>query len=154
MFTGHSQRIHQYSYLQDNLRQKIALALEHILRDPNTEEKVIEQGDLWYNIIEAQTVLTTERQFEIHKEFIDVHVLLDGQEYMGYAHDELTINDLHMVDQDVYFGTSTEGRFLEMNPGEIVIFFPNEIHKPLCHLNGHSRKVRKAIIKIRQTSLV
>lgn len=154
MFTGHLQRIHQYSYLQDNLRQKITLALEHIMHDPTTEEKVIEEGDLWYNIIEAQTVLTTERQFEIHKEYIDVHVLLDGQEYMGYAHDELVVNDLHMVDQDVYFGTSTEGRYLEMKPGEIVMFFPNEIHKPLCHLTGQAKKVRKAIIKIRQASLV
>ncbi len=153
MFTGQWHRIHQYSYLKDDLRHKIAHALKHIVNEPDTMEKILEEGNLWYNIIEVNTELAEDRQFEIHKHFIDVHVLLEGQEFMGYAHDELVVNDLRMADQDVYFGLSQEGRYLEMNPGEMAMFFPHEIHKPLCHLSGQPRKVRKAIIKIRQASL-
>lgn len=153
MFTGRWDRIEQYPYLEQNLRKKIAQALEHIINQPEITEMILEEGNLWYNIIEVDTAAADERQFEIHKHFIDVHVLLAGQEVMGYAHDELAVNDLHMADDDVYFGTSTHGRYLQMKPGEMAMFFPHEIHKPLCHLDGEPAKVTKAIIKIRQASL-
>ncbi len=153
MFIGNYNNIAQYDYLSQSLVNKIKQALNLILSNPVVGNHVLEENDFWCEILDLNSSPANTKNFEIHKQFIDVHVLLKGQEIMGFANGELTVTDCSMSDKDVYFGTARDGRYAELNEGELAIFYPGEIHKPLCHIEGGAQQVNKAVIKIRQSSL-
>lgn len=153
MFIGNYHKIDHYDYLSQPLVDKIKQALTLILSNPVADNHVLEENDFWCEILDLNSSLVSSKNFEIHKQFIDVHVLIKGQEIMGFANGELTVTDLSMSDKDVYFGTAPDGRYVALKEGELAIFYPGEIHKPLCHLEGEAQQIQKAVIKIRQSSL-
>ncbi|HEY5715080.1 MAG TPA: YhcH/YjgK/YiaL family protein [Psychromonas sp.] len=153
MFIGNYSKIDQYDYLNQPLVSKIKQALTLILSNPVVGNHVLEENDFWCEILDLNSSPASGKNFEIHKLFIDVHVLIKGQEIMGFANGELTVTDLSMGDKDVYFGITRDGRYVALNEGELAIFYPGEIHKPLCHLEGEAQQIKKAVIKIRQSSL-
>ncbi|MFT6141350.1 MAG: biofilm protein TabA [Psychromonas sp.] len=154
MFVGNYNKIAEYGYLSQPLVNKIKQALTLILSGPVVGNHVIEENDFWFEMLELSTRPANSKNFEIHKQFIDVHVLIKGQEIMGFANNELTVTDLSMSAEDVYFGTTQNGQYIELNEGGVAIFYPGEIHKPLCHIEGDAQQVRKAVIKIRQSFLI
>ncbi|XAW88078.1 YhcH/YjgK/YiaL family protein [Vibrio sp. CDRSL-10 TSBA] len=153
MFTGRWDNLQRYPYIKNNLKHIVQQALKVIEEQTKPGNIVLQPDDVWIEMKHVNTDPADGRMFEIHKQFIDVHVLLEGEEYMGFAHDELVVEDLSLVEHDVYFGSSREGRYFLMKPGELAVFFPGEVHKPQCHLGDESVSLRKAVIKIRQSIL-
>jgi biofilm protein TabA len=49
---------------------------------------------------------------------------------------------------DLYFleHSSTNGSVV-LNKGEFVVFYPGEIHKPMCHVAGRASSVKKLVVK-------
>jgi len=154
VFIGNYNKIAEYDYLSQPLVNKIKQALTLIFSNPGVGNHVIEENNFWCEILDLNTHWANSRNFEIHKQFIDVHVLTKGQEIMGFANGALSVTDFSMSDKDVYFGTTRDGRYIALNEGELAIFYPGEIHKPLCHIEGEAQQINKAVIKIRQSSLI
>lgn len=89
------------------------------------------------------------RRLEGHRKFIDVVLLVDGEEWIGV----LPITDARGVteeipDRDLYFyeGTAEETR-VHMRPGRFLICFPDDLHRPLCATADGPAKIRKAVLK-------
>ncbi len=96
------------------------------------------------------TEAPTVRKAEGHRRFIDVVLLLRGEEWIGCR----PLSDAGAVtesyeDRDLYFfeGAGEETR-VHMLPGYFLICFPEDVHRPLCQGKRGPAEIRKAVLKL------
>jgi biofilm protein TabA len=89
------------------------------------------------------------RKLEGHRRFIDVVLLLRGEEWIGCRplSDAGKLTEAY-ADRDLYFfeGAQEETR-VHMLPGRFLICFPEDLHRPLCEGKEGPAKIRKAVLK-------
>lgn len=84
---------------------------------------------------------------EAHMKHIDIQVPLSGVETYGWTDRGCLKNGLgYQEEQDIEFFDCTPETWLDIAPGEFVLFFPNDGHAPLV---GEEPFIRKAVFKIR-----
>lgn len=93
-----------------------------------------------------------DRKAEAHKKFIDVVFEADAEEEWIGVQPIYEAGPLieSYEDRDLYFyraGRSREAK-LYLTTGWFVIFYPNELHRPLCQGEKGSLPLRKAVIKV------
>ena len=109
---------------------------------------VIVENDVWCSIQNREAASFEEpNKLEVHDSFLDVHILLEGNETIGFrdrvkcdtaevVYDEA--NDIAMMNEDpeVYVSCGVDN---------FLICFPTDAHAPLL---GYG-KIKKAVIKVR-----
>ncbi|ANU38988.1 YhcH/YjgK/YiaL family protein [Vibrio scophthalmi] len=153
MFIGHIDHLPNQQFLSAALLHKMQLAFDAIAATPELGEKVLIENELSYNIVQGKRTSPLNKAAEIHHQYIDVHLTLDGEEHIGYATQSLEITDESQSNCDLYFGPLEEEHYVRLGMGEFAVFFPHEIHKPLCNYRDDIALVTKAIIKIRYDKL-
>ena len=99
-------------------------------------------------IQEGETRPFDEADFEIHKDYIDMQVLLDGEEMCEYA-DAAALEEKSPYDSggDIQWLTGSGQKFT-VKPDMFYIMYPTDAHKPCCH-EARKTSYRKAVVKIR-----
>lgn len=107
----------------------------------------IDGDNLYLNIVDAQMRPSVEARLEVHDRYIDVQVPLSCQETFGIkSRAECTEPDGSMdTEKDIMFFNDVIDTFVNVRPGEVMVFPPNTAHAPLIG-EGH---IRKAIFKVR-----
>lgn len=115
----------------------------------------IEGDDIFLLIQEMDTKPAAMLRPEAHRRYIDVQILLSGSESFGIAFPDPTLQPvedrLEKDDIAFYPGHKSE-YFLTLTPGDFVVFFPGEFHRPCSALQEPSF-IRKAVIKVDQRLL-
>lgn len=107
-------------------------------------------GDrLYASVATYETGFREERRFEAHRKYIDVQVLLDGEEAIDVSLERnLSVLEAYNEERDVMFlQPPQQVASLVMRPGFFAVFYPHDIHRPGCHLK-EKRRVRKIVMKI------
>jgi len=107
-------------------------------------------GDrLYASVATYETGPREERRFEAHRKYIDVQVLLEGEEAIDVSlEDDLAVLEAYDEKRDVTFlKPPSQVASLAMRPGCFAVFFPHDAHRPGCHLSEKSR-VRKIVMKV------
>ena len=112
-----------------------------------------ELGGLNYmNVDEAETAPAANRQIECHRRYVDVQVLLDGEEVIGYQPlSRLGAMTEDRGSKDAYFyNPPAENDFILLMEARktVAVFFPTDGHRCLCAPAGKGATVRKAVMKI------
>ena len=109
-------------------------------------------GDRIYaSVFEYDTVSPDEMKWESHREYIDLHVPLMGEECIFWAPvEELTGIVDYNPDNDCEFYKGEYRQIVNATQGLCLFFFPADGHKVKCHLQG-SGHVKKVVIKIKTT---
>lgn len=105
-------------------------------------------GDrLFINYITKQCVPVEQQVLEVHRDYIDIHVLLEGEETIGWkAHDALQQQTQpYDPDGDCALYADRPSCFVSLLPGQICVAFPEDPHAPLIGKGI----VRKLIGKIK-----
>jgi YhcH/YjgK/YiaL family protein len=104
---------------------------------------------LYASVATYETGSREERRFEAHRKYIDVQVLLEGEESIDISLDkELPLLEAYDEARDVMFlKPPRHVASLPMRPGFFVVFYPHDVHRPGCHLRD-KRRVRKIVIKV------
>ena len=107
----------------------------------------IDGDNLYLNIVDAQMRPSVEARLEVHDRYIDVQVPLSCQETFGIkSRAECTEPDGSMdTEKDIMFFNDVIDTFVNVMPGEVMVFPPDTAHAPLIG-EGH---IRKAIFKVR-----
>jgi YhcH/YjgK/YiaL family protein len=107
-------------------------------------------GDrLYASVATYETGSREERRFEAHRRYIDVQVLLEGEELIDVSLEmDLAVIEPYDEARDVIF-LQPPPRFtsLSMAPGSFAVFYPHDVHRPGCHLQQRGR-VRKIVMKV------
>lgn len=105
-------------------------------------------GDrLFINNVEADLTDAATQPLEAHREYIDVHVVLDGEEHFGWRPlaDCAAVRQSYDPAADCALYADRPSSWLTLRPGQAAIVFPEDPHAPVV---GEGR-VRKLIGKIK-----
>ncbi|MGL5956032.1 MAG: YhcH/YjgK/YiaL family protein [Brevinema sp.] len=103
--------------------------------------------DFFYMVQEYQSKDTTP--WESHKKYIDIQVILSGEEIMDIAGIH-TLKQVGEYDEAKDFiGHEGEVRIsMEMGEGDLAIFFPEDVHQPGLKTSQGNSPVKKCLFKI------
>ncbi len=108
-----------------------------------------EQGEYFALVQEFDTTPLAEKPFELHRNFLDVHIVLEGEEVLEYEDiSQLTALEEYNPDKDMQ---KLEGTGLPavIKEGMFCLVFTHDGHKPGCCLDKPG-KLRKIVLKIPQ----
>ncbi len=109
----------------------------------------IEGDDIYVIISEAETRAPEAARFEAHRRYIDIQLVLRGQETIGVQPvSALVSSEAYDASKDIeFFTTPGEYATLALHAGEFAVFGPADGHMPSLHLDG-PHVTRKAVVKV------
>ena len=100
-------------------------------------------GDDLIAIVELVQAKTKEiARLEAHRKYIDIQLVLEGDETMGWKPLADCLNPVseHSMEKDIRFFHDAPASWVAVPPDHFCIFFPEDAHAPLVG-NGTIRKV-------------
>ena len=98
-----------------------------------------------------QTERPADRKFEAHRKYIDVQILLAGQERLEFIPAEFgkTVDKYDPQTDLEFFSTDHTPSAVSLSEGEFVLLLPEDLHKPNCQLTENTpTTARKMVVKI------
>ncbi|MGK9173754.1 YhcH/YjgK/YiaL family protein [Yokenella regensburgei] len=140
---------HLQSWLPQELRQAIEHIKAHVTEATPTGKHDIDGSRLFYLVSEDMTQPFAERRAEYHARYLDIQIVLKGQEGMTFSTLPAGAPDTDwLADKDIAFlPKGDEEKTFTLSEGDFVVFYPGEVHKPLCAV-GAPAQVRKVVVKV------
>lgn len=102
---------------------------------------------------EGQTRRFEEADFEVHRKYLDIQILVSGTEYVEYA-------DIKDLETKVLFDEEKDlelmrgvGCKIQIKPDMFYVLYPSDGHKPCCHENV-ATNYKKVLAKIKIDKLI
>ncbi len=98
-----------------------------------------------------ETIKPETGSFETHRSYIDIQIMVEGQEIMYWAPmSELTaIKTPYNFEKDLVFFEEPKHKIpMLFREGDFAVFFPTDGHKPRCQAAGKAEKVKKIVVKV------
>ena len=107
----------------------------------------IKGDDLFINNVNPACVPADKQVLELHRDYIDVHILLEGKETIGWKAIEDLKDEVKPYEKegDCALYSDRPTAWAELTPGQFVIVFPEDPHAPII---GEG-KIRKLIAKVK-----
>ena len=105
-------------------------------------------GDrLFINNVNPKCVTPDKQVLELHHDYIDVHILLEGKETIGWKALEDLQNEVkpYSKEDECALYSDTPTTYITLFPGQFAIVYPEDPHAPVIG-NG---KIRKLIAKVK-----
>lgn len=108
--------------------------------------------DFYFKVMSYDTKMESSIT-ESHQKEIDVQILLSGNEGIKIFNDSsVKITQKYDDETDCQFYQPISNPITEINlePGYMAVFFPNDIHNPQYAVNGKIETLKKIVIKINE----
>ncbi len=150
MLLSHRDLIADMTLVSPVLRRYIQQMLDLLTTDPALGRHNLDGDRAFVIVSEDRTMPADSRRPEIHARYLDVQLLLAGAERYGYSALKATgtPDDDRLATHDLAFFNQVAGeQYVDLQPGELVVFLPGEPHRPLCAVDA-PMTIRKAILKM------
>ncbi|CAM4138985.1 hypothetical protein AT575_08790 [Streptococcus penaeicida] len=136
------------------ISENLDIAIDYIVSQDSISLKIgkniIKDSDVFLNYNETRLTNKEDQSFEYHKDYADIHLLLDGKEHLKFglfSEEELTP---YQIEDD--FGLVTCQKFMDiqLEPGYFLIFLPNEYHQPGQAITGFE-EIKKQVLKVKMS---
>lgn len=107
----------------------------------------IEGDALFINNVNPECVPADKQVLEVHHDYIDVHILLEGAERIGWKAIEDVTDETKPYEKegDCALYADAPTTFVDLLPGQFVIVYPEDPHAPVIGKG----KIRKLIAKVK-----
>lgn len=147
MIFGNIKDFKDFAYLEENIKTCFEYANIHRLIDYEKGSYPIYHNDLFVNIVEYETTTAEKRFWEAHRQYLDLHLMLEGTE-------QIDINFIDNMEQKE-FVEKDDFLPLEGNPkghvilekDDFLICYPKDAHKTAIAVETPTT-IKKAIFKI------
>ncbi len=105
----------------------------------------------YVNVDEYETKTVANCKFEAHKKYIDIQMLIEGEEELDIIPVEgLKVSEQYDGERDIMFFETPEKApdKIQLKPYKFVLIYPEEAHRPQMNSGSESKKVKKAVAKI------
>ena len=152
MITGNVNHLELLPYLPAQLKQVI----QHVMANFNADSALgkfdVDGENQLVMIFNDSTSPAEERRQELHGKYLDIQIVLAGQEKMVFSNLAAPQGRAEWLEgKDIAFlpleQQGLEEKSFIMNAGDFVVFYPGELHKPMCTV-GENAPVKKAVVKI------
>lgn len=135
----------EYCGIHPRLDKALELLNEEYLNAVPTETRQLEGDALYATRFNYTTVPLEDSFFEAHKRYLDIHIMVSGEERVDISHpDTLTLFE-HKDDFYAYNGEAEQT--LTLRPGDFLVVFPGDAHRIKVQTNGPA-DVSKVVFKV------
>ncbi len=119
----------------------------HNLLDAPLGKIEVEGDALFINNSSPECVAVEKQVLEVHRKYIDIHILLEGEETVGWKPlaDCRNVAKPYSGEEDCALYDEPAATYVTMRPGQCLIVWPEDAHAPAI---GEGR-IRKLIVKVR-----
>ena len=107
--------------------------------------------DIYVNIETYKTKMPADAKFEAHNKYIDIQILLMGNELISYTDKSiLTVKTPYNEEKDITFYSEVvnDYSYIRLDGSNFVMLFPHEAHAPqIC--DKIPSDVKKVVVKIK-----
>lgn len=138
------------AYLYKNIHKdfpKVFEVLRRIAEGEVSERTVLEEGRVWVSAPVEAVILEGKRQFEAHRDSIDIHYILSGAEEFGYAKEGSLTTTKEYDQKEDYLLLDGKTNLVALNAGDFCITFPQDAHIPTFCKIGED-KLQRVVAKI------
>ncbi len=148
MIFGNIQNLREYLCMEDGIFECFNYAKENNLSAYDRGCHEIDEKRIFVNIVEYETVKPEDRFWEAHREYLDVHLMLEGTE-------RIDLNFIQNMDVKEY---AAKDDFLSMDgekngsvilkPGDFLVCYPTDAHRTAVAADKQEN-IKKAIFKVK-----
>jgi YhcH/YjgK/YiaL family protein len=97
-----------------------------------------------------ETKPRAEGFFESHRTFIDLQVIVEGEELMEVVDvSRIALRESYVQDRDLAtYLDAADASQLRLRAGEAAVFFPVDVHMPSLRVGAEPALVRKSVVKV------
>lgn len=108
----------------------------------------VDGDEVFINRFHYTTMPQEEAAFEAHEVYADIHLVVEGREYIGVTPlNRLQITKVDQESDNIECGGEVE-LLLPMEPGKVLVVFPEDAHMVKI-ADGSPSHVEKAVVKVR-----
>lgn len=144
-------RIAEYACMGSRLKKAVDFITKTDLNTLELGKKPIEGDDIFALVSSYETKKPSEILFEAHRQYIDIQILLQGNENIYWLPlDNLTVTEEYSAEKDALLFTREGGSPLHMQQDMFCILFPQDAHRPGCSPNAEEpTQVKKIVVKVK-----
>ena len=138
-----------YESLHPHFKEVFDYIKSHDLRTMEPQRLELRGEELFINRIDAPSNPQDEQPIEAHESYIDIQVLLEGRERIGWLPRAKCLSPRAPYDEskDIIFYHDQPTSYVDLLPGDFVILFPEDGHAPFI---GDGSPISKLIVKVRR----
>lgn len=142
------------SGLHPVLAEALTQAIAAWPQDKAPGRYALQGDDIFMNVMTFATQPPEQKKAELHEQYIDIQLLLAGEERIlyGVAGSACQCEEQHIED-DYQLCSAIDGmQRLYLKPGMFAVFMPGEPHKPGCVVK-ETEEIKKVVVKVRASLL-
>lgn len=148
MIFGNITQLSDYGFLDDQIKECFEYAKQHDLLQYEKGRHEIDGDRLFVNIAEYETTTAENRFWEAHKNYLDLHLMLNGQEQIDLNFIE-NMEVKEFVEKDDFLPMEGgKNGDVTLRSGDFLICYPSDGHRTAVAVDG-PEKIKKAIFKVR-----
>ncbi len=137
-----------YRGFSENLSKAIDYILNNNLNNLAVGKHEIFNDDVFVIINEYETKNESDCVIETHKKYIDIQIMLQGEEKVGFAFlKNQKITEQYNEEKDYTF-YSAQLDYQYLRKDNFAIFFPTDLHSPSIKIDN-PKFIKKAVVKVR-----
>jgi biofilm protein TabA len=121
---------------------------DHDLQKMSPGKYTIDSGNVFAMITESATKDFDKTNWESHRNYIDLHYVISGEEKIGVCDVKKAIVTVPYDEKKDIANYKADGKIYLAKPGTFFIFFPENAHRPGITA-GSNNTDKKLVIKIR-----
>jgi len=147
MILDSSRGFERYLNLHSKFEKVYSYIIKNNLKEFDPGEYSIVGREIYFTIWEGEGKGLVIPKLEVHDAYIDIHLLLEGNETIGIRDRSRCVGDNASYDpeKDIAFLEEVPENFINLGPDNLAVIFPHDAHAPLM---GEGR-IKKAIFKVR-----
>ncbi len=140
------ENLQKYIPLNIRFKEVVDFFKSHNLKDMEEGKFSIDKDDIFVSVQVKQGKTENEAVLEYHRKMIDIQVPITGPETYGYVPVSKLPDAEFNVQKDIALLPDAKSEsFVTCQPGEFVIFFPEDGHAPCI---SPEKALKKAVFKV------
>jgi len=134
-----------YRGIHPMLDKALELMSEDYLASVPYQTRHIEGDNLYVTRFDYETIPLEESFFEAHRRYLDIHIMVKGQERVDISHPDTLELFEHKDDFYAYHGEAEQS--LTLKEGDFLVVFPGDAHRIKVR-TGEAQSVSKVVFKL------
>lgn len=135
----------EYRGIHPRLDKALDLIDNAFLKTVGIETMQLEDDKLYVTRFDYETLPFEDTFYEAHRKYLDIHILLSGEERVDISHPD-TLSQFEHKD-DFYAYTGSAEQTIVLRPGTFLVVFPGDAHRiKIC--TDKPAMVSKAVFKV------
>lgn len=147
MIFGNISHLQEPGFLQPAIQECFAYLQSHNLAAYEKGSYPIDGKRIFVNVAEYQTTSPQERFWEAHREYLDLHVALQGREQIDLGFVWKMQQGAYVEKDDFLPLEGEKNGSVILEPGDFLVCYPEDAHRTAVAA-GQAEDIKKAIFKI------